>query len=172
MRLSCGTLSIELLLSNQGYRQLLGTLRQAMKFIEHISEVYVLEKNRLSVGATDDIAFYPEHATTEHKLIRLVDTAMYYQKKRAPSTQGIFFTQLGKQLSREQFLKNGLEEAIAKDQFRLVFRPIVFSEDKRICSFEALLRWQFDDQNIPSDEFTCIAEQYGMICKIGEWVLN
>lgn len=147
-------------------------LQQAMGFIEHISETYVLEGNRLSVGATVGIAFYPQHATTEHKLIQVADTAMYYQKKKAPSTAGIFSTQLGKKLSREQLLRNGLTEAITKEQLRLVFQPIVMSTDNRPRSFEALLRWQLDDENIPPDEFIGIAEQYGLICKIGEWVIN
>ncbi|WP_432459974.1 putative bifunctional diguanylate cyclase/phosphodiesterase [Agarivorans sp. QJM3NY_25] len=144
----------------------------ANKVIQTLSEAYSFENNRLSVGATVGIAFYPEHAQDEHSLIRLADTAMYAQKKLSPSTVGLFSQQLEQKIHRELRLKDGLSQAIDKQQFSLVFQPILRSSDKQIVSFEALIRWQFNGEWISPDEFISIAEQYGLIRKIGVWVLN
>ena len=46
------------------------------------------------------------------------------------------------------------------------------SETFQPVAFEALLRWQLVNENIPPYEFISIAEQYGQIRKIGAWVLN
>ncbi|MGY5450404.1 putative bifunctional diguanylate cyclase/phosphodiesterase [Agarivorans sp. MS3-6] len=144
----------------------------AKKIIENLSTAYSFENNRLSVGATVGIAFYPEHADNEHSLIRLADTAMYAQKKRIPCSVGVFSEQLEKQIHRELRLKDGLSQAINKQQFSLVFQPILRSSDKSIVAFEALLRWQLEQEFIPPDEFISIAEQYGLIRQIGAWVLQ
>ncbi|MFA3793104.1 putative bifunctional diguanylate cyclase/phosphodiesterase [Aliiglaciecola sp. SL4] len=144
----------------------------ADKLIRRISEPYIFSRNRLSISATVGIAMFPEHATQENVLIQLADTAMYYQKKAFPSTAGVFSAHLGKQLAREQRLKDGLSEAIENQQLRLVFQPIVDSETFQPIAFEALLRWQFVNESIPPYEFISIAEQYGQIRKIGAWVLN
>ncbi|GAB2692947.1 putative bifunctional diguanylate cyclase/phosphodiesterase [Aliiglaciecola aliphaticivorans] len=144
----------------------------ADSLIKRISEPYIFSHNRLSISATIGIAMFPEHATQENVLIQLADTAMYYQKKAFPSTAGVFSAHLGKQLAREQRLKDGLSEAIENQQLRLVFQPIVDSETFQPVAFEALLRWQLVNENIPPYEFISIAEQYGQIRKIGAWVLN
>ncbi|WP_353368851.1 EAL domain-containing protein [Aliiglaciecola sp. NS0011-25] len=143
----------------------------ADNLIKHISAPYIFFKNRLSISATIGIAMYPEHATNEQVLIQLADTAMYYQKKAFPSTAGVFSAHLGKQLAREQRLKDALSEAIENQQLRLVFQPIVDSETFQPVAFEALLRWQLVNESIPPYEFISIAEQYGQIRKIGAWVL-
>lgn len=144
----------------------------ADKLIKQISVPYIFSKNRLSISATVGIAMFPEHATNELVLIQLADTAMYYQKKAFPSTAGVFSAHLGKQLSREQRLKDALSEAIENQQLRLVFQPIVDAETFQPVAFEALLRWQLENENTPPYEFISIAEQYGHIRKIGAWVLS
>ena len=147
-------------------------IEKSRKYIEILSDYHNTENSILSVGATIGIALYPEHATNEERLIQLADMAMYYQKKQASSTVGVFSKQMEKLHSRELHLKNGLIKAIQNQQLRLVFQPIIRSENYETTAFEALLRWQFDDENIPPDEFICIAEQYGLIHEIGAWVLK
>jgi diguanylate cyclase (GGDEF)-like protein len=142
------------------------------EIIQALSAAYTFANIRLSVGATVGIALYPQHSQNEHSLIRLADTAMYAQKKRAPSTVGVFSDQLEKQIHRELLLKDGLSQAIEKNQLSLVYQPIIDANDCQIVSFEALLRWRLNDEMIPPDEFISIAEQYGLIRKIGQWVLE
>lgn len=147
-------------------------IEKSREYIEILSEYHNTENSVLSVGATIGIALYPNHANNAERLIQLADMAMYYQKKQARSTVGVFSKQMEKLHSRELYLKNGLTKAIEKQQLRLVYQPIVHSENCETVAFEALLRWQFDDENIPPDEFICIAEQYGLIHEIGAWVLK
>lgn len=147
-------------------------VEKSKEFIKILSQHHNTENSILSVGATIGIALYPDHATTEERLIQLADMAMYYQKKQARSTVGVFSKEMEKLHSHELRLKNGLTKAIEKRQFRLVFQPIIRSDNYEIAAFEALIRWQLDDENIPPDEFICIAEQYGLIHEIGAWVLR
>lgn len=144
----------------------------AEQLIEVLSEPHNTENSVLSVGATIGIALYPEHAKTEDRLIQSADMAMYYQKKQARSTVGVFSKQMDKLYSYELRLKNELIKSIEKQQLRLVFQPIISSKNDEVVAFEALLRWQLDEENIPPDDFISIAEQYGLIHEIGAWVLR
>lgn len=147
-------------------------VEKSKQLIEILSEHHHTENSVLSVGATIGIALYPDHATTEDRLIQLADMAMYYQKKQMRSTVGVFSKQMEKRYSHELRLKDGLTEAIEKQQLRLVFQPIIRSEDLKTAAFEALIRWQIEGENIPPEEFIGIAEQYGLIHEIGAWVLE
>ncbi|WP_339725987.1 EAL domain-containing protein [uncultured Paraglaciecola sp.] len=146
-------------------------INYANDLITKISEYYDFENNRLSIGATIGIAMYPAHALQGDELIQLADTAMYCQKKNSPCSVGLFNKEMGLRLFREQKLKRGLAEAIEKQQLRLVYQPIVDSVSHQVVAFEALLRWNFDGENVPPSEFITIAEQYGLINSIGDWVL-
>jgi diguanylate cyclase (GGDEF)-like protein len=145
---------------------------QSKALIDYISEAYTYDNAQLSLGATIGISLYPQHASDELKLIQLADMAMYYQKKRAISTSGVFSKELGSKLTREQFLKDGLARAIENKELSLSFQPIMASDNSEICAFEALLRWQKEGEHISPVEFIPIAEQHGFIRKIGTWVLN
>jgi len=147
-------------------------IAKARELIERLSEAHLFENNRLSVGATIGVALSPEHAVVSHRLIQQADTAMYYQKKHAPGSAGVFSEQLDKQQQQELRLKDGLTDAINQQQLRLVFQPIMSTSNGQINAFEALLRWKFEGEDISPEQFIPIAEQYGLIQKIGTWVLN
>jgi len=147
-------------------------LDQSTLIIKQLSKPHKFNDNRLSVGATIGISMFPEHSLNASMLIRLADTAMYYQKKQSQSQAFVFSEQLGKQVNRQHRLKAGLAQAISKKQLRLVFQPIIRSDDGQPFAFEALLRWKFGQEHIQPIEFITIAEQYGMIKSIGAWVLN
>jgi diguanylate cyclase (GGDEF)-like protein len=147
-------------------------IEQSLQLIKELSVPHCIDNSILAVGATIGIALYPDHATTEDSLIQSADMAMYFQKKKARSTVGVFSEQMEKLYSHELYLKNELTKAIENQQLRLAFQPLVLANNHRTFAFEALLRWQIDDKNITPDEFIPIAEQYGLIHEIGAWVLK
>lgn len=147
-------------------------LLKARQIIDVLSQPLKFNGSRLAVGATIGISMFPEHSHTGSMLIRLADTAMYDQKSRSRSKAFVFSEQLSQQIAREHQLKAGLSQAQQKQQFRLVFHPIIDSKTGSVVALEALLRWKFGKKHVYPGEFIAIAEQYGMIESIGAWVLG
>lgn len=150
--------------------------QDAMEFAEALitclSEPLQFDHNTLTVGATIGIAMFPEHSVNPDEIIRLADTAMYAQKKKEKSSVQMFSQDMKESLMREQTLKDGLAQAVERNEFHLAYQPIIGAGKKNIVAFEALLRWDFIGEVVSPVEFIPIAEQYGVINQIGAWVLK
>jgi EAL domain-containing protein (putative c-di-GMP-specific phosphodiesterase class I)/DNA-binding NarL/FixJ family response regulator len=98
----------------------------------------------------------------------------YRQISGRPGTRLIPFepgmeSRLATQLSKTSCLHHALE----LDEFSLVYQPKINTVDQCICGAEALLRWSNPTFGmVPPDEFIPLAEQYGLINDIGDWVLQ
>ena len=63
--------------------------------------------------------------------------------------------------------------AIGDGQLEMAYQPIVRCADGMVTGVEALLRWTHPDRGlVPTPLLIDIAEQTGLICEIGEWVLE
>jgi EAL domain-containing protein (putative c-di-GMP-specific phosphodiesterase class I) len=70
-------------------------------------------------------------------------------------------------------LASDLRCALAEQQFRVVYQPIVNLTTGAIHKAEALLRWHHPTRGMVSPaEFIPIAESSGLIVDIGEWVFQ
>lgn len=140
--------------------------------IKSLSQRIHVELSKITVGATIGIAMFPEHGTEESQLISLADTAMYFQKEASKSDVCVFSHEMRQSQIREQELKEGLAVALQNKEFHLVYQPVIDNTTNQVSFCEVLLRWNLNGRLVPPQEFISIAEQYGFIHEIGEWVLH
>ncbi|MCO5160040.1 MAG: EAL domain-containing protein [Mesorhizobium sp.] len=70
-------------------------------------------------------------------------------------------------------LESDLRRAVERNEFRLVYQPIVRLEDRTVAGFEALLRWEHPRRGvIPPSEFIPIAENCGLIVQLGLFAMQ
>jgi diguanylate cyclase (GGDEF)-like protein len=137
-----------------------------------IQEPIALETHNIVTRASIGIAFGTGQANPD-QLIRNADLAMYQAKANGKGTFAIFEKSLGSQTIQRMELEVSLRQALEREEFFLVFQPIVEITTSRIRGFEALLRWQHPQHGLISPVvFIPIAEEMGIISVLDRWVLK
>ena len=143
--------------------RLAGALRKPLSIAGH----------DLFVAATMGIAVYPQDGTDVNTLRRNADAAMY-EAKRAGKDRILFFTPDMRATFLERFeLEADLRHALDQGQLRLHYQPIFETAGGRQTAFEALARWNHPSRGyIPPGKFIPVAEETGLIAKLGAWALK
>jgi diguanylate cyclase (GGDEF)-like protein/PAS domain S-box-containing protein len=128
--------------------------------------------NSVSTSCSIGIAC-PEPHDTASVLLRNADLAMYRAKRRGKGFVEVFDADLEREVARSDEYRRDLLTALGREQFSLVYQPIVRIEDGRVVGAEALLRWNHHVYGAvqPSD-FIELAEQTGVIIPIGWWIIR
>ncbi|MFY1598649.1 putative bifunctional diguanylate cyclase/phosphodiesterase [Micromonospora sp. WMMD737] len=106
-------------------------------------------------------------------LLRHADLALRYAKQRGKNRIERYDAAYDQLLRRRTTLEHELRGAIERDELRLVFQPVASLPSVRPVGAEALLRWRHPVLGkVGPDEFIPLAEECGMITKLGAWVLH
>ena len=143
----------------------------AQKIIKRLSEPFTLNDEIAHISASLGITLYPTDALDIDSMMRNADQAMYVAKNNGRNRYSHFTASLQETAQKRLRLTNDLRTALAGQQFRLHFQPIVDLHTDRIHKAEALLRWQHPVRGMVSPaEFIPLAEETHLIVEIGVWI--
>ncbi|OUS31552.1 hypothetical protein A9Q99_03000 [Gammaproteobacteria bacterium 45_16_T64] len=150
-----------------------GVVRLAERVIEVFRAPFMLEGQELYITTSIGVAVYPGDGNTEELLLRNADIAMYKAKDQGRNNYHFFTSSLERLAKHRLSLETQLRNAVKNDEFELYYQPVLHLNNRKLSGFEALLRWETEDQGfIGPDIFVPVAESTGMILPLGEWVLN
>ena len=138
-----------------------------------ISTPLQLGDRTVSLSCSIGIAVYPDDGDNFEALLNPAGKAMIKAKEDGRNTYRYFTEQLNTDSLEYLRIAHALREAIEYNQFELYYQPQIDMISGRVIGAEALIRWNHPGEGqVQPGRFINIAEQTGLIVKIGEWVLH
>jgi EAL domain-containing protein (putative c-di-GMP-specific phosphodiesterase class I) len=127
----------------------------------------------LVVTPSIGISVFPKDASNYETLLKNADTAMYKAKQCGRDNYMFYSEAMNIEAVKVLNMESALRNAMAKEEFELNFQPQLSLDSQRLVGMEVLLRWNSPQLGrVPPVEFIPLAEDCGIIVKLGEWVLR
>jgi EAL domain-containing protein (putative c-di-GMP-specific phosphodiesterase class I) len=132
----------------------------------------VLDTNEVMVNASLGIAFGGTGDTPE-ALLRDADAAMYKAKAHGRSRTEVATKAVHTEAQSRLSTELALRRAITRDEFDVLYQPVIAVDGGALVGVEALVRWRRPEHGLVApDAFIGIAEDTGLIRPLGAWVLH
>ncbi len=143
------------------------------RLIQLLSQEYKVQGHNAHVGASAGVSFYPEDSSNGLKLLNNADIAMYHNKANDQGCADRFNVEVAEYYQHRLETEVDLKKALENDEFELNYQPKVCVTSGQVMGVEALLRWKHHERGYISPAvFIPVAEELGLMEKIGTWVLN
>ncbi|EAZ89036.1 two-component system response regulator [Crocosphaera chwakensis] len=134
-------------------------------FYSNSQEIFI----NVSIGI---VLSHPDYQDPEN-IIRDADMAMYKAKSLGRGQYQIFTPEMYDIAQQLLILQTDLYRAVQQEEFTVYYQPIIDLKENKIAGFEALIRWIHPQKGMISPgEFLPLAEETGLICEIGSWVMK
>ena len=145
----------------------------AGKILQQFNTPMHIGEQALTITASIGIATFPRDGSDAAQMMVSADAAMYQAKEGGRNLVCHFSQTLADAISRRLQIETRLQDALERDEFSLVFQPVVDAGSGLPVAAEALLRWHSAELGpVPPDEFIPVAESIGLIPAIGDYVLR
>ena len=147
--------------------------RLARKILKTLQNPIDIDGGQVEISASIGICLYPADGETATELLKNADTAMYRAKQQGRNNFQFYTEQLTKEVIKRVELETELRHAIRRNEFTLHYQPQIDLVSGQLIGAEALIRWTNQKLgSVPPDQFIPVAEETGIIHKIGSWVLH
>lgn len=161
----------EFIICLSGFSTTAGIQDTAQKIIEHIGAVVEIDSTKIAMTCSIGIAVFPDDGGDFKCLLQKADHAMYGAKKKGKSQFRFFSGVVETDRPEDYSLVQALSLAIENQELALHYQPIIDAQSLRVAKAEALIRWHHPKLGfISPDRFIPLAEKYGLIKQIGNWV--
>ena len=138
-----------------------------------VSAPVFIDDQQLVVSASVGVVDSDLVGTSAAELMKAADATLYWAKAEGRGRWAVYDPERSARDIARSTLAAGLPVALDRDEFVLHYQPIVSLLDGRMLAVEALVRWQHPELGlIGPDRFIGLAEETGLIVRLGEWVLR
>jgi diguanylate cyclase (GGDEF)-like protein/PAS domain S-box-containing protein len=149
-----------------------GAFEPVERVLAALEAPFEVRGHRRHVTASIGVAL-GDHTVEPHVLLRNADAAMYRAKERGRARFELFDDVMHEQALRRLEIEHDLQLAIECGELFNAYQPIVSAADGGLVGFEALVRWHHPERGVvPPLDFVPVAEQTGLIVRIGDLVLG
>ena len=148
-------------------------IAQVLHKLQAISgEPLRIEQGELMVTAAIGIACFPSDGLTAEILLQNAHIAMNQARDQEPNSFHFFSAALNSKAIERRRIETNMLSGLEQGEFFLCYQPKFSINGAAITGMEALARWNRPGIGpIPPDRFIPVAEESGMILRLGEWVL-
>ncbi len=149
------------------------TIVLAQRIIDELAQPFDCRGIRLHSTASVGITLFPEDGENPEQLVKNADMAMYAAKAEGRNNYRFFLPSMHERVKERKTIEEDLRNALEQDQLELYYQPKVDCRTERVVGAEALVRWNHPQRGlILPGEFISVAEECGLINRLGAWVLQ
>ena len=136
----------------------------AERIIASVGQPINIGDRTVEVGASIGIAVCPNDGTDPDALLRAADMAMYRAKEEGRGAYRFFSPSMEKALRERIALEEDVRRAVARNDIRPYYQPVVKLAENRLVGFEILARWHHPVRgDVEPEVFIPIVEKLGLI---------
>jgi diguanylate cyclase (GGDEF)-like protein len=129
-----------------------------------ISQSYVFEDHRVSIGCSCGVAVFPDAGSDMHELFDRSDYALYNSKTSRRGMATLYSAEHESRIRSERAIETALQSADLDQEMQIHLQPIVDADLGRVVAVEALARWTNPTLGrVAPDRFIATAERTGLI---------
>ncbi len=145
----------------------------AQKILKVLSEIIVVEDNKLYISSSIGISLFPKDGGSATNLLKYADSAMYKAKSEGRNNFQFYSAEMTELAFERVVMETALRTALHNEEFVVYYQLQVDARTNTLTGMEALVRWQHPTMGlIPPSKFIPLAESTGLIVEIDQFVMR
>lgn len=143
------------------------------KLLERLREPFALDDSEIVLTCSIGMSSFPGDGRQPEALLANASAATIRAKEHGGDTIVTFSVEMSGRAQEQLAFENDLRRAFERNEFALVYQPVLRADTRKVVGFEALLRWKHQKRGLLApDDFLPLAESLGLMNRITDWVLE